>query len=138
MLVNKINDINLINRLDKLCFDDFYSIDILKTLDKNHSLYVFETNNEIIGFVILNNFYENEYELIKIGILKEYRCKGYAKKGLEILLSKINWSKIFLEVDAKNYSAIQLYNKLGFSFINKREKYYKNGNDALIFVKENI
>ena len=137
MLVNKTNDYYLIHELDKQCFDDFYNIDILKKLDNHHTFYVFEVENVIVGFVILNNYYDDEYELIKIGILKQYRYKGYAKNGMNLLLSKIRWSKIFLEVDINNHHAIQLYNKLGFLYINKREKYYKNGNDALIFIKEN-
>lgn len=136
MLVNKTKDIKLINKLDQECFDDFYSLELLQNLNEKHTFYIFEKDNEIIGFAIFNNVDQGEYELIKIGILKQYRYKGYANQAMDIILNKIKWSKIFLEVDEKNHSAIKLYTRLGFNFINKRKQYYKNGNDALIFLKE--
>lgn len=137
MNIYKTKDRKLIFELDKTCFIDFYSQELINSLDGHHIFYLIEEYNEIIGFIILNNYDENEYELIKIGIIPKWRFKGCAERAMHILFSTINWKKMFLEVDEKNTPAIKLYYKLKFNFIAKREKYYKNGNNALVFVLEN-
>ena len=52
-------------------------------------------------------------------------------------LAKMSGVKnVSLEVRASNNVAISLYEKNGFKFSHKREKYYKNGEDALVLIKE--
>ena len=48
-----------------------------------------------------------------------------------------NLKKIFLEVRKSNIPAINAYKKAGFNQISVRKKYYSDGEDALILIKEN-
>ena len=45
---------------------------------------------------------------------------------------KYGISKINLEVNSKNFIAINLYKKFGFQQVGKRKNYYKDG-DAILF-----
>ena len=44
--------------------------------------------------------------------------------------------KLFLEVRESNIPAINLYKKAGFTFLSERKKYYSDGENALVLVKE--
>ena len=46
--------------------------------------------------------------------------------------------KITLEVRASNIKGINFYTKNGFKQVGVRKKYYKNGEDALLLLKEFI
>ena len=75
-------------------------------------------------------------ELVRIGVLKEYRNKGIAYKIIEEAIRGIS-KNIILEVREKNEPAINLYKKIGFKEISKRKSYYKDtGEDAIIMLME--
>ena len=58
----------------------------------------------------------------------QYVFRRLERKGVE---------KLFLEVRESNAPARALYEKLGFSYLNKRVKYYKDPiEDALVMQKE--
>lgn len=72
--------------------------------------------NIVIGYgqVILK---EDFYTIVNIGILEDYRKKGYGEiliKYLIYLCSKRNISYISINVDINNYKAMNLYKKIGF------------------------
>ena len=46
--------------------------------------------------------------------------------------------KITLEVKASNTKALNFYYKNGFTKIDVRKKYYKDGEDALVLMKEYV
>lgn len=66
------------------------------------------------------------------------------KKGIAIALIKnaeeqikaFKIDKILLEVRESNVPAISLYQKNGFNVISKRNKYYHDGENALVMIKE--
>ncbi len=81
----------------------------------------------------------DEVELLTICVLPEYQRTGIAEGMLGLMEKEVISSgakKIFLEVSDSNEPAINLYVKAGFLPISRREKYYKNGDDALILAKE--
>jgi ribosomal-protein-alanine N-acetyltransferase len=45
-------------------------------------------------------------------------------------------SRVLLEVRESNKSAINLYKKLGFEVIGEVERYYSNGEKAIVMAKE--
>ena len=68
-----------------------------------------------------------------------HRRKGIAKTLLsqvEEKIKKSNITKIFLEVRASNIPAIGLYEKSGYKRLSVRKKYYADGEDAVVMVKE--
>ncbi len=131
MLVQKTNNIVLIHELDKQCFDKPYSMETYKNMMDNHIFFVLSNNKINLGFIIFLVVDEN-VELIKIGIIKKYRQKGFASYFLTEVIKTINFKKMFLEVSTNNIPAIKLYQKLGFYQINTRKSYYENGSDAIV------
>ena len=66
-----------------------------------------------------------------------YRNRGFASRLINLMFEKCtSLNNITLEVDINNNKAISLYHKLGFYDISIRKKYYLNGNDALLMLKE--
>ena len=78
-------------------------------------------------------------DLEGIVVKKEFRRNGIAKTLFEsmekdLLASKI--PQILLEVRKSNFSAISFYQAIGFTQISERKKYYSDGENALVFLKE--
>ena len=120
-------------------FDNKKSVNIEMSLD-----------SKPIGILIGHYLYQSsdldEFEILHIAILPNFRNRGFAlnlMKELEKLLNINKKSlKIFLEVSASNKFAIKLYEKLGYKAYNERKNYYRsksinapNTQDAILFAK---
>ena len=93
--------------------------------------------DEYIGYLCILEL-DTECEILRLGVRKNFRKQGYAKSLLEFLFDHcINTKKekIYLEVSSENAVAIKLYENLGFNCINIRKNYYKQGDDARIYIK---
>lgn len=110
-----------------------YSMNQLKEMndDENIKFILCKNNNYIIGYVILFESIDF-YEIYKIYVDEKYRKRGIATSMISLLKNK----EILLEVDSSNNEAINLYIKNDFKIYSRRKKYYKNGNDAILFKKE--
>ncbi len=82
--------------------------------------------------VALLNVVLDEAELLLIATDRQHLKQGYA----ESLLNQQHFSKIFLEVRQSNLAAQKLYAKLGFKISGRRQQYYKEGEDAILYVKK--
>ena len=136
-----INDISIINELDKLNFTyDSYNINTLKKYidDKNILFLKVCIENLFIGYCIVL-LTKPEAELLKICIDVQYRNKGFSKFLLNYVLNYLkinNFSVLYLEVRSDNYNAIKLYKNYNFIEYNIRYNYYKNPNcDAKLYKK---
>ncbi|MBE5749498.1 MAG: ribosomal-protein-alanine N-acetyltransferase [Clostridiales bacterium] len=70
---------------------------------------------------------------------KNYRRKGIGKDLLKIAehtIKEKSISKIFLEVRESNNPAIGLYTNAGYKRLSVRKKYYSDGENAVVMVKE--
>ena len=120
-------------------FDNKKNINIEMSLDSN-----------FIGILLGHYLYQSsdldEFEILHIAILPEFRNRGFAlnlMKELEKLLNINKKSlKIFLEVSSSNKFAIKLYEKLAYKAYNERKNYYRsksinapNTQDAILFAK---
>ena len=85
----------------------------------------------IVGYAHLKPIGDG-YDLIYIGVRKEQRRRGIARKMLDKLISFTSEKPIMLEVRKSNAAAIKLYESAGFKVISEREKYYSDGEDAWI------
>ena len=88
----------------------------------------------------------DEFEILHIAILPNFRNRGFALNLMKELEKLININKkslkIFLEVSSSNKFAIKLYEKLGYKAYNERKNYYRsksinapNSQDAILFAK---
>ena len=97
--------------------------------------YVYEMNDEIIGYISAN-FDGEVLEILNFCIAKEYQ---HMHKGSELFNHLVNNIKgvkrIVLEVNENNQNAIAFYKKQDFKVINIRKCYYENKYDAYLMEK---
>jgi ribosomal-protein-alanine N-acetyltransferase len=103
---------------------------------------------KIIGYIMwriekspsLSNLkFDKKGHLVSIAVSEKYRRLKIATKLLKRsmpAIKKHNISEYVLEVRISNYSAIELYKKLGFKIEKIKEKYYRDGENAYYMVKK--
>lgn len=127
--------------LEALCFSDPWSEISVASELKNELAYwlVAEENDRVAGYVGSQTVL-GETDMMNIAVHPDFRRKGVAEALVNALVSDLKdmGSRcLTLEVRASNIPAQRLYEKLGFSQIGKRPKYYHNPKeDALILRKE--
>lgn len=102
-----------------------------------YSLGVFE-NERLLGYGIYQVIL-GEGHLLNLAVDLPFQGKGYGAKLLDLILedSEIRGaSSFYLEVRPSNQSALRLYEKRNFRALMIREKYYRDGEAALIMVRE--
>lgn len=93
-----------------------------------------EDRREAAGFAFWRRL-GDEAEILSIGVAPRMRRKGVARSLLSEVIETARQTglrKLFLEVDVKNVGAVALYEHAGFEKIGRRDRYYKNGGDALV------
>ncbi len=102
------------------------------------SIYIFEDNHKIVGYVDLWIAYENA-DLANIGVSKQYQGKGIGSQLMEFcerIVNQNNCENYSLEVRVSNLKAIHLYEKFGFQKVGVRKNYYANGENAYLMIRK--
>lgn len=108
--------------------------------EKNNgvSFYVIENDDVVIGY-IGRYYFSQEAEVLNFVVDESYQRQGYGQKLFDKMVEDMkDVKKITLEVRASNIKGINFYTKNGFKQVGVRKKYYKNGEDALLLLKEFI
>ncbi len=108
--------------------------------EKNNgvSFYVIENDDVVIGYIGRYYFFQ-EAEVLNFVVDESYQHQGYGQKLFDKMVEDMkDVKKITLEVRASNIKGINFYTKNGFKQVGVRKKYYKNGEDALLLLKEFI
>ncbi len=80
-----------------------------------------------------------ELEILNFVVDETYQRNGIGSLLFNTLLSLYKDAKtVILEVREQNEKGINFYKKHNFNVISKRKHYYKNGDDALVMMKEII
>ena len=99
-------------------------------------LFVLATEEqEICGFALLW-LLGTEAELIDLGVDPQMRRLGVGRELLSFVLNyaqKTGATEVFLEVRVGNESARALYEILQFQISGRRERYYSDGEDAVLY-----
>ncbi|MDD7305219.1 MAG: ribosomal protein S18-alanine N-acetyltransferase [Peptoniphilaceae bacterium] len=109
-------------------------------INKFLEYYVYEENDEILGFYIAN-YILDEAELYTLAVREDSRDRGIGTKLIGHLekRSKLKkMSKIFLEVSTKNQEAIKLYEKFSFKIVGLRKNYYSKTNEDAYVMRKDI
>ncbi len=110
-----------------------------KINDRDFKYWVYKKDRKIIAYLGIQ--FTNEFiEVLGIGVIENYRKKGYGSELMTELVNYFNdapYRKILLEVRESNNNAKNLYANYGFKQISKRKNYYKN-EDADVYLKEKI
>ena len=100
------------------------------------SNYVMLLEDNIIGYIFTHRI-DNEVQILNIAIDTPNQHKGYGEEFLSYFLGQLDEDiSIILEVRKSNFSAINLYLKFGFSELGIREKYYSDGEDAIVMKRK--
>lgn len=100
--------------------------------------FVIEIDDNVHGYIGV--WIDEEHsEIINFYVDKEYQSMGFGSMMIEFVIKLCEMSgvpNISLEVRESNIKAQRLYEKYGFKYSHKREQYYKNGENALVMIKE--
>lgn len=116
--------------------------DFLYELNENPFAYYLKMidgdSKEIMGYIGFWIKFE-QAEITKVSIAKKYQ--GYKLSKLlmtdaERRMRLANCESVTLEVRVSNIVAFNLYSSMGFHTLTIRKKYYDNGEDAYLMIKE--
>ena len=102
------------------------------------TVYGAKMDGALVGVISYSTSFDTA-DLEDVFVLPTFRRQGVANKlfnAMEEDLNSLNVKKLFLEVRRSNLFAINFYQKKGMKKISERKKYYSDGEDALVFVKE--
>tara|TARA_A100001035_G_scaffold272730_1_gene262396 strand:+ start:1130 stop:1570 length:441 start_codon:yes stop_codon:yes gene_type:complete len=95
-------------------------------------------SNLVIGICVFHVVLD-EAQINFFVINNKYRKKGFGTYLMNYLIrecEKLNINKLLLEVSDANFTAKKFYSRFEFSTIGIRQKYYKDGSDALLKEKK--
>jgi len=139
----KEKDLMEIYYIDKLCFEPGISYELqtiffffyyLETIS-----FVAELEGRIAGFIMANIKKKSRAHIITLDILPDFRRRGLASRLLKLLEKELinkGVNSISLEVNVDNKTAINLYEKWGYTKIKRLRNYYMNRRDAYFMEKE--
>ena len=136
----ELEDLNEIYNIEKKVFNDYWSLDLIKSeiIEKKYSrVTVLELKKKIVGYIFQRKIYD-ENHIINLAIDIPYQHKGYGKFLLMKILEKdSNDTNVFLEVKEANFPAVKLYIDLGFEEVDRKERYYSDGSNAIFMLRKN-
>lgn len=95
-------------------------------------------NEKVIGYIGAYTF-DDSMEILNFVVDEEYQRQGVGSLLFNTLLNMYDKTKsIVLEVRYNNEKGISFYKKNNFNVISIRKHYYKNGDDAIVMMKEII
>lgn len=109
---------------------------VTECLTKEH-VFAATLDDSLLGIVIFRRLDHELGEIDQVYISKDRRGQTLGQKLILSLLSAEPSARWILEVSEANKPALNLYKKLGFCLINRRESYYSDASAALVFEKIN-
>jgi ribosomal-protein-alanine N-acetyltransferase len=94
-------------------------------------------DNPVVAFIFIMTA-NGTGHITTIGVTPEHRRRGLAAKLIvhtEVALAKRGFLTTSLEVRVSNTAAQALYFRLGYTVVQRLEKYYNNGEDGFLMVK---
>lgn len=133
--------ISAIAELEKSCFSDPWSENSIRSeLHNVLSLWLVAVSDGTLVGYIGSQSAAGESDMMNVAVSPDYRNHGVATALIDALigeLKKRDMDALTLEVRESNTSAINLYEKLGFTTVGVRPNYYFHPREhALIMRKE--
>ena len=138
----ELKDIPTVVELEEEIFGESLGYEMLSEEISNPLIWfrVIEIDNEVIGY-IGGYFFMDDGEIINFLINEKYQHKGYGTQLFNSIMDEAKSTgikRVTLEVRRSNMKGINFYIKHNFKEISVRKHYYKNGEDALVMMKELI
>lgn len=100
----------------------------LKAVDEQHHM---------LGFIAGDVDSKNQIGWVTtVAVFSEYRRKGIAAALLAACEAQMNGFRVRLSVRRSNQAAIQLYENRGYQLVDVWNRYYFDGEDALVMEKK--
>ena len=133
--------VSAVAALERVCFTDPWSEKSVSDELKNPlSLWLVALEGDCLAGYVGSQSVMGESDMMNVAVAPAFRRKGIAEKLVNELVAQLTKAGnhcLSLEVRASNEAAISLYQKLGFTQVGRRPKYYRNPReDALILRKE--
>jgi len=132
-IVNIEKECFLIDIWTEEIFTDFLDHPFIKKIG------LFNENNELIGYIIYDRDYDDSLHLLNLAIKSSYRRQGLGTRLINYAIKNENkkepLGKVYFEVQIDNYSAISLYEKLGFKKSSIIKEAYEDKCNAVIMEK---
>ncbi len=135
-----MEDISQVVMIEKASFPNPYTKDLF-THYLSHTpggFLLAEWEGSVVGYIIAE-LEGTEALIVSVAVSPENRNQGVAsllmQEALGSLLKKARM--VHLQVSAENISAITFYRKFSFRQIGRIEKYYPNGDDAIVMARSN-
>lgn len=125
-----IKDVKNIDEIKKLLEE--FNQDLSNTSNPYLRIKGYYINEKIVGAIVYEDIY-NRFEIDYIVVDNNFRRRGIATNLIKSIID-LKPENITLEVRENNIAAINLYKKLGFEIVSKREKYYGNI-DGLLMIR---
>ncbi len=133
-------DIKQIVLLEEELLGETLGVELLENeLNSNiTTFYVATIGDKVVGY-IGRYAYIDEAEILNFVVDANYQRQGIGQRLFDKIKEDLpQLKKITLEVKASNTKALNFYYKNGFTKIDVRKKYYKDGEDALVLMKEYV
>ena len=145
------DDLNRVMAINEECLPENYSTFFYRDLYQRFpkTFVVAEADGAIQGYIMcriergLSKFKTfrtaRHAHVVSIAVRDPYRRRGIASAlmlmAMENGVETYKVTECFLEVRVGNQAAINLYEKLGFTNVNRKLGYYMDGEDALVMAK---
>lgn len=132
----ELEDLDEVNELGRILNPKFTTLFHINNLNSNEKIYVYKENNHVLGFLHIAINYEI-VDILNIIVREGNRNQKIGSLLFDYMITELPQSitKILLEVNENNISAINFYNKFNFEVISTRKNYYGNSN-ALIMERK--
>ena len=147
----RLDDLSRVMSINEECLPENYSTFFYRDLYQRFpkTFIVAEADGDIQGYIMcriergLSKFKTfrtaRHAHVVSIAVREPYRRRGIASeillKAMENGVETYNVTECFLEVRVSNEPAIALYEKLGFTSVNRKLGYYMDGEDARVMAK---
>jgi len=139
ILPANLRDLGSLRRIEQACFlqDAWPLLDLIAVLTYPDVIRLKAVNGEkMIGFIAADlRPVEGMAWIATVGVLPEYRRQGVARALLLECESRVIQPRIRLCVRPSNQAAIRLYQREGYLEMDKWQKYYNDGESALVMEK---
>ena len=133
-------DVSSIIEIERENFSDGWNESLLNSAFDSGRFYALSLTegNQTLG-IITYSIAQDTADIEGVVTVKQFRRKGVGKMLVQQVLDSLKAQgvgKVFLEVRASNEPAKNLYHSKGFLDISLRKKYYQDGEDAIVMLKE--
>ena len=139
ILPANLRDLGSLRRLEHACFleDSWPLLDLVAVLTYSDVIRLKVMNGvKMVGFIAADpRPSEGMAWIATLGVAPEYRRQGIARALLRECESRIKQPRIRLCVRPSNQAAVRLYQREGYLEMDTWQKYYNDGESALVMEK---